>query len=99
MSLHSVFNYAEAAFWWTFALVFLIRAIRAEQKWKRDQFILALAFAGFGLSDWIEVGTGAWWRPWWLLALKGVCLLTIVYSLWKLWPLLKPKPQQSDDQK
>jgi hypothetical protein len=87
--LHAVFNYAEAAFWWSLAFLFFVRAVRAERRWRQDQFILAIAFAGFGLSDLIEVGTGAWWwRPWWLLTLKAVCLLT---TLWKLWPLLKTK--------
>jgi hypothetical protein len=95
--LHTVFNYAEAAFWWAFALVFLVRAFTGERLWRRNQLILAIAFGGFGLSDWIEVGTGAWWRPWWLLALKAACLLIIVRSLWKLWPLLKPK--RPSDQK
>jgi hypothetical protein len=89
--LHAVFNYAEAAFWWLLSLLFLVRAVRGEHRWRQDQFILAIAFAGFGLSDLIEVGTGAWWRPWWLLALKTVCLLAIVRLLWKLWPLLKTK--------
>jgi hypothetical protein len=87
--LPKIFNYAEAAFWWTFALVFTFRAVRGEHRWRRDQLVLALAFAGFGLSDWIEVSTGAWWRPWWLLVLKGICLLVIVLLLWKLRPLLK----------
>lgn len=85
--LHTIFNYCEAGFWWIFAIVFFVRAIRGEQRWRRDQFILALAFAAFGLSDWIEVGTGAWWKPWWLLVLKAVCVPTIVRQLWKLWPL------------
>jgi hypothetical protein len=85
---HRIFNYGEAAFWWIFALVFVVRAVGGEAKWRRDQLILAFAFAGFGLSDRIEVETGAWWRPWWLLVLKAVCLLGIVRSLWKLRPLL-----------
>ena len=72
-----------------FALVFFVRAARGEQKWRRDQFILALAFAGFGLSDWIEVRTGAWGRPWWLLALKAICVLMIVRGLRRLWPVLR----------
>lgn len=99
MSLHAAFNYLEAGFWSLFALGFFVRALRGERRWRRDQLILALAFAGFGLSDWIEAGTGAWWRPWWLLVLKAACLLTIVRSLWKLWPLLKPKPKRPGDAK
>jgi hypothetical protein len=95
--VHTFFNYAEAAFWWCCAFVFVYRAFRGERRWRREQLILAIAFAGFGLSDWIEVGTGAWWRPWWLLALKAVCLLAIVRALWKLWPQLSSK--RTDDRK
>jgi hypothetical protein len=89
--LHRIFNYGEAVLWWIFVLVFIVRAVRGEAKWRPDQLILALAFAGFGVSDWIEVETGAWWRPWWLLVLKAVCLLGIARSLWKLRPLLKSR--------
>jgi len=31
-------------------------------------------FFCFALSDFIEIQTGAWWDPWWLLLLKGSCL-------------------------
>ena len=82
--LHTAFNYAEAVFWWAFSVVFFVRAWRSEARWKKDQLLLALAFGGFGLSDWIEVATGAWWRPWWLLAPKAICLLTIIRCLWNL---------------
>jgi hypothetical protein len=37
-----------------------------------------LLFAFFGLSDLVEVTTGAWWRPWWLLAWKAACLLGLI---------------------
>ena len=97
--LHAVFNHGEAVFWWVCAITFFIRAARDERRWKRDQLVLGFAFLGFGLSDWIEVHTGAWWRPWWLLALKAICLLVIVRSLWKLWPLLSSKAGRKDDQK
>ena len=54
-SAHSIFNYAEAGFWWVFALVFFVRAARGEEKGRSEQFILAVAVAGFGLSAWMEV--------------------------------------------
>jgi len=39
----------------------------------------------FGVSDIIEVSTGAFWRPWWLLALKGTCLIGMATCAMMLW--------------
>lgn len=44
----------------------------------RLALIVALAFFVFGLTDFIERETLAWWRPFWLLALKGSCVLTFL---------------------
>lgn len=44
--------------------------------------LLASAFLAFGLSDIIESQTGAWWRPWWLLVLKGGCICAFLYGAW-----------------
>jgi hypothetical protein len=35
----------------------------------------------FGLSDAVEVYTGVWWRPWWLLAWKAACILALLVLL------------------
>jgi hypothetical protein len=69
-------------------VTFLIRSWRGEGVRRRDQLILAVSLLFFGVSDLIEVHTGAWWRPWWLFMLKALCLLGIIRSLWKLWPML-----------
>jgi len=29
----------------------------------------------FGISDLVEVQTGAWWDPWWLFTLKAFCVV------------------------
>ena len=90
--LEEVFNYAEAILWWCFGLGSLICSFVKEKRWRRLFLGLAVAFGGFGASDWIEVKTGAWWDPWWLLVLKGVSLLAIIALLRALWPALKPRP-------
>ena len=36
----------------------------------------------FGLSDIVEIQTGAWWQPWWLLVWKGACISGLVLLLW-----------------
>ncbi len=76
------FNQAEAVLWWGIALVMAWR-LRGQAGWQR--WGVPLAFAAFGVSDWIEAQTGAWWRPWWLLLLKAVCVGTFIYALWQHW--------------
>ena len=39
---------------------------------------MAIAFFFFGISDVIEARTGAWWRPLWLLVLKGACVIVLL---------------------
>ena len=71
-------NYIEAAIWSIFAGAF---AVRAAQKFGRDRLwsmIAALTFFFFGVSDIVEVGTGAWWRPWWLFLWKASCVTSMV---------------------
>ena len=52
----------------------------------RSKCIVAgIAFLLFGCSDIVEVRTGAWWRPWWLLAWKAGCILTLLALLFDYW--------------
>jgi hypothetical protein len=37
--------------------------------------LAAIAFAAFGISDVVEVQTGAWRRPWWLLTWEAACVV------------------------
>lgn len=77
--LHTVFNQFEAGFWFLIALVLaLFYRRRLPPPWR---WLLPLAFAVFGVSDVVEVGTGAWWRPWWLLVMKAACVLVFVVAL------------------
>ncbi len=73
-SLHSTGNYWEAGFWGAIALGFAVAAIRRRGNMRRLLLIAALTLAAFGASDLVEVRTGAWWRPWWLLAWKALCV-------------------------
>ena len=69
-------NRVEAAFWGAIGVGFLIAAIRNNRR--GDALAAALTFVVFGLSDVVESHTGAWWRPWWLLAWKGGCVLVFL---------------------
>jgi hypothetical protein len=73
-------NRIEAALWIVIAIAMAIAAWRRRHA-RRDCAIAAIAFALFGLSDIVETHTGAWWRPWWLLAWKAACLVAVLCLL------------------
>ena len=71
------FNAFEASLWTVFGIILLFRATRQPQS--RGRFLLAAAgFAAFAGSELMEMHTGAWWRPWWLLAWKATCIALLV---------------------
>ena len=74
-------NYLEAALWGVIALVFAAYAARRRGRARRRCAVAAVTFLLFGLSDVVEVEKGAWWRPWWLLAWKGICVLSMILLL------------------
>lgn len=79
-NLHVLGNALEAALWGLIALVLFIAAFRHPQS-RKPLIIASLAFLLFGLSDLVEISTGVWWHPWWLLLWKAACLGTFL-TLW-----------------
>lgn len=71
-------NLIEAGLWFVVSLVLAVQTIRTGGKQRRWLAILAAAFLVFGISDLIESQTGAWWRPLWLLLMKGSCVAVFV---------------------
>lgn len=67
-------NYAEAGLWIAIAGVVLLRNRSPAA------LVLSGALAAFGVSDIVETHTGAWYRPWWLLVWKALCVVVIVSS-------------------
>lgn len=69
------YNAIEAV-WWIGLGVFLASfPMRPDSR--RHRRALAVALIVFGLTDVIEIQTGAWWRPWWLAVFKVACGLAI----------------------
>lgn len=66
-----VFNLVEGVFWIGLGAWVLLtrRMVRG-----RRQVALAVFLIAFGVSDCVEMRTGAWWTPWWLLVWKAVCV-------------------------
>jgi hypothetical protein len=73
----AIFNSIEAVFWMTVAVVVWCRS-RSRRPYQRLGLVAACWFFLFGLSDVWEVFSGAWWRPWPLLALKAVCVIALM---------------------
>ena len=74
----AAFNFLEALFWLAVAAGFLRAAVKSKAGNAGVLYLAAFVLALFGMSDFVEVETGAWWRPWWLLVWKGTCLVTLV---------------------
>jgi len=65
-------NYVEACLWAALGILALCK--RVDQR----GVILGVTLVVFGVSDWVEAHTGAWYRPWWLLAWKAACVLVLL---------------------
>jgi hypothetical protein len=74
------FNFFEGLLWVARGIVFACRAIR-KTKYRGLQIGVAISFLLFGVSDFIEMRTGAWYTPWTLFALKAACVLSFLVHL------------------
>ena len=84
VNFHSVGNAFEAVLWFLIATVLFVVGFRSDTNRNRYWLIAAVLIA-FGFSDLVEIRTGAWWQPWWLLTWKGICVVLFVLLIWK-WP-------------
>lgn len=77
MDLATKGNWIEAGLWLGVSVIMLGLALKREGPVRRVLMIATASFIVFGISDVIETQTGAWWRPTWLLLLKGACILVL----------------------
>jgi hypothetical protein len=78
--IHYWGNVIEAVFWMMIAATVYLRSDHSSASgWLRVGTRAAVAFFWFGISDLIEVQTGAWYRPLGLLAMKGVCVAVLLH--------------------
>lgn len=71
-------NRIEAALWIVMGLGFAVAATRQAGVLRMRCLQAAVTLCAFGVSDLVETQTGAWWKPWWLLVWKGLCILVLV---------------------
>ncbi len=77
-------NYVECGLWVVLGILCLLPAMKV--RWPRaERLIAAVTLIAFGVSDYIETSTGAWWRPWWLLVWKGGCIAIILLLAQRAW--------------
>lgn len=77
LEIDQILNLAEGILWISIASVFLFR-LRHTQKNRDLSITCVIAFALFGVSDFIEINTRAWYQPASLFILKACCVLTLV---------------------
>ncbi len=76
----STANYVEAALWIAIGLTFVVFAVQRRSE-SFAPGLAAVVFVAFGFSDIVEVRTGAWWRPWWMLVWKVGCVAAMLALL------------------
>ncbi len=67
MDIEQIFNSIEMFFWLIVGAIFFASGFYSCNRYKKLSFLLSFVFVAFGLSDGVEVHTGAWWQPWFLL--------------------------------
>lgn len=71
-------NAIESVFWVATAWISYFVLRKRFDTSERLAGWIAVVLTIFGASDVVEIGTGAWWRPWWLLSLKVLCVLVLI---------------------
>lgn len=77
MDALAIFNSFEAIFWIAIGIVVFRKSWQSHRR-HRLGVTAAVWFVLFGISDIFEVFSGAWWRPWPLLAYKAICVTALV---------------------
>jgi hypothetical protein len=74
-------NLAEAGLWISLAIGVAIKALLRPPSSRFSAIIATVTLLAFGISDVVEMRTGAWWRPRWLLLWKGGCVAVFLVLL------------------
>ena len=83
------FNFYEALFWIGIAIAVPIYQSRRSRRRSRHGWVLGCTFLLFGVSDFIEMRTGAWYSPVGLLILKALCVGIFFFYLLRYWKTLQ----------
>lgn len=95
MDYVAVFNAVEAVWWMVLAIIVAGGRIPVLVGHSIERIVLVIAFFLFGVSDVIEIQTGAWWRPMGLLVLKAMCIVSFIVCVVAI--AIKRKAEVTDD--
>lgn len=79
------FNFIEAFFWMGLGVGFLVSTVTRRLPRQGIYVFMGVLLILFGISDFFEMASGAWWRPPWLLIYKGTCLAGLLAAGVWLW--------------
>jgi hypothetical protein len=80
MNYLAAWNAVESGLWFVLAILVTFLGARVEGMTWAPRIGLSVGLVAFGVSDLIEMRTGAWWNPPGLMAFKAACLATILGS-------------------
>lgn len=78
MNFVDAINAFELVWWTMLGVMVLAHSLMTASSMRRLEITTAIFLILFGLSDGIELYTKAWWNPWWLMVLKGICIAGLV---------------------
>lgn len=84
MQADQIFNLCEGILWIGIALSLLCVSLKVDSRKEQSKHlprVAAVAFFLFGISDFIEISTRAWYEPLPLLLLKAACVSTLLTCL------------------
>ena len=87
---HKVFNLVEGVIWIAIGIA-LIWKSRSLERARSPAILAGVTFILFAVSDFIEIRTGSWYQPAWLLLWNVTCVASLVSSL--IWYLAVRRKQ------
>jgi len=79
LSPNQIFNLFEGYLWIGIAIGLHITRSK-HPTFRTENIVATISFFLFGVSDFIEIHTGAWYQPWQLLILKSACIMGFIIS-------------------
>lgn len=80
LDVETSFNLCEGTLWTVIGIILYFRTRGQSHQLELLGSLTAIDFLVFGLSDYVEIRTGAWWDPPLLFILKVVCVIGFVVA-------------------